>query len=105
MNVVNEVSVGTAENNLVCLVNTALKKSEVYLPIKAVGRKIGFSDKAIKTWEKAGEFPASIVIHGMPRFLESEIEEWVDLQNPVRLAKLAEQKAVAQEAKEFLKSM
>ncbi len=72
-------------NDVMCLVNVALKRRSLYLSLKGVCEKLSFSESAIKKWVKNKTFPQPVIIYKHPRWVESEVDTWIEQQNPERL--------------------
>ena len=92
-------------DELICLVNLALKRSEIYLALKGVCAKIGFSQSAIKSWVKVGKFPEPVTIKNKPRWIESEVDTWIERQNPSRLVAVQRANQVAKDAAAITKNL
>lgn len=56
--------------------------SERLLKLSDVCTRVGFGVTVIKEWEKHGDFPKPIRVNGSghPRYLESEIDSWIEQQ-------------------------
>ena len=54
--------------------------SKKLLTIKDVCNKIGFSHTFVYNLIRKGEFPAQIIISNRSRWLESEVEVWIEQQ-------------------------
>ena len=80
-----EMSEEAKNNAVMCLVDMELKKRAIYLGIKSVCEKIDFSRSAIKGWVDSKKFPQPVTIKGKPRWVESEVDTWIEQQNPERL--------------------
>ncbi len=85
MNSALSVASGLVNEDVLCLVNVALKTHATYLALKGVCEKIDFSQSAVKSWVKAKTFPQPVTIQQKPRWVESEVDTWIAQQNPERL--------------------
>jgi len=87
------------------LINLALTERVVYLARKAVCMKIDFSESAIKRWVKEDNFPKPVMIMDKPRWIESEVDSWIERQNPSRLVAVEMANQVAKDAAAIIKNL
>ncbi len=85
MNSANSIHSGVIGDEVLCLVNVALNSRSIYLGMKGLCEKIDFSQSAIKSWVKDKTFPQPVTIKDKPRWVESEVDTWIEQQNPTRL--------------------
>lgn len=87
------------------LVNLAFSERVVYLARKAVCEKIDFTESTIKRWVKTDNFPKPVMIMDKPRWIESEVDSWIERQNPSRLVAVERANQVAKDAAAIIKNL
>lgn len=87
------------------LVNLAFSERVVYLARKAVCKKLDFTESTIKRWVKEDNFPKPVMIMDKPRWIESEVDTWIERQNPSRLVAVEMANQVAKDAAAIIKNL
>lgn len=55
---------------------------EFYYSITGVAEKLGVSRSTVTTWKREGKLPEPVLINGIQRYRETDIEHMVASQNP-----------------------
>ncbi len=92
----------SVNNDVLCLVNAELGKRVLYLALKNVAEKLDCSTSTIKKWVKLEGFPAPLRMFGQPRWIESEVDAWVEMQNPQRAGRKKFESKLDQDAAAIL---
>lgn len=75
----------TVHSGVLYQVNSELNKRVLYLSLKNVAAKLDCSTSSVKKWVKLNGFPQPVrMFDNDPRWIEAEVDAWVDSKNPQR---------------------